>query len=122
MIPIPPLDYAAVFMSALLAGIMIGILIGITITPRLYNPTGPIAEFLNECGEIHAAGIGIIHTFTMIKPLKYSEIPAYDISPELMNDLLQEYHYYKIFFWSPRIGILMIGALKTGIIPQILMI
>lgn len=33
MIPIPPLDYAAVFITALIAGIMIGILIGITITP-----------------------------------------------------------------------------------------
>jgi len=122
MIPIPPLDYAAVFMSALLAGTMIGILIGISITPRLYNPTGPIAEFLNECSEVHAAGIGIIHTFTRIKPLKYSEIPGYDISPDLMNDLLQEYHYYKGAFWAPRILILIIGAIKTGIIPQILMI
>lgn len=122
MIPIPPLDYAAVFMSALMAGIMIGILIGISITPRLYTPTGPIAEFLNECAEVHAAGIGIIHTATRIKPLKYSEIPLWDASPELKTDLLHEYHYYKFSFWMPRILILIIGALKTGIIPQILMI
>lgn len=122
MIPIPPLDYAAVFMSAMIAGIMIGILIGITITPRLYQPTGPIAEFLNECSEVHALGIGIIHTFTRIQPLKYSEIPGHDISPELKADLLQEYHYYKGAFWSPRILIVIIGAWKTGIIPQILTI
>lgn len=122
MIPIPPLDYAAVFMSAMIAGIMIGILIGISITPRLYQPTGPIAEFLNECSEVHALGIGIIHTFTRIQPLKYSEIPAYDAAPELKADLLQEYHYYIGSFWSPRILIVIIGAWQTGIIPQMLMI
>lgn len=122
MIPIPPLDYAAVFMSALIAGIMIGILIGITITPRLYNPTGPIAEFLNECAEVHAAGIGIIHTFTRIRPLQYSEIDGHNTSPALKEDLKNEYHYYKAFFWSPRILIIVIGIWQTGVIPQILLI
>lgn len=116
------ISYAAVFFSALIAGTMIGILIGIQITPRLYQPGGPISEFLNDCGEVHAAMIGIIHTATRIRPLQYSEIDGHNTSPALKEDLKNEYHYYKAFFWIPRILILIIGIWKTGIIPPALII
>ena len=74
-----------------------------------------IEEFCNEYEEVHALGIGIFHTFTKLKPLKYSEIEENGLSPALAQDLRDEYHYYLTSFWSIRIIIAVVVLYYTGI-------
>lgn len=78
-----------------------------------------LEECCNVYEEVHAVGIGLIHTCTRLRPLGYSEIAKEDLSPELIRDLETEYHYYKAAFWVPRIVvglaiIILTGSLETA--------
>jgi len=82
----------------------------------------PIEEFLNEYEEIHAFGVGIFHSCTQLKPLKYSEVGEDGLSPELADDVRNEYHYYLTAFWGLRV-LVAIGALYfTGMFESVLML
>lgn len=75
----------------------------------------PISEFLNTCEEIHAFVFGIIHSFKMIKPIPFNSLDEQiELSPDLIEDLKSEYHYYLAGFWGIRILIVIILVLATG--------
>ena len=77
-------------------------------------PPSALAEFCNVHEEIHALGLGLIHSCTRLRPLGYSEIAEEDFSPELIADLQHEYHYYRGAFWALRIAIVLALLLLTG--------
>ncbi len=81
----------------------------------------PISEFLNTCEEVHAFGIGLLHSCKMLKPIAYASLKEYDnLSPELANDLENEYHYYLVGFWGLRIAVVIgiiwvTGSIETAL-------
>lgn len=79
------------------------------------NKPSPVFEFLNTCEEIHAFGMGLIHSCKTLKPIKYNELENNDgLSPDLIKDLQDEYHYYLVGFWGLRIAIVIGLILVTG--------
>lgn len=77
----------------------------------------PIFEFLNTCEEIHALGFGLIHSFKMLNPIPYAELKEReDLSPDLIKDLENEYHYYLVGFWGLRILVAIILIIVTDTI------
>lgn len=77
----------------------------------------PWGEHLNDPGEVHTAGRGIIDSFCRIKPMTYDEIETLrDASPEWKEDLRHEYHYYWAYFWLPRVLVAIVVII--GILSQ----
>jgi len=89
--------------------------IGKTYYVVIHGMRTPSEEFLSECEEVHAFGVGIFHSFTHLKPLKYSEIEEDGLSPDLVIDLQDEYHYYLTGFWGIRVIIAIIFLYITGL-------
>jgi len=77
-------------------------------------PPSLLAEFCNVYEEIHALGIGLIHTCTRLRPMKFSEIRLEDFSPELQQDVEKEFHYYYAAFWTIRILVALVVIWRTG--------
>ena len=60
-------------------------------------------------------GLGLIHSCKTLKPIKYNELENNDgLSPDLIKDLQDEYHYYLVGFWGLRIAIVIGLILVTG--------
>jgi len=78
------------------------------------QPPSLLEEFANVYEEVHAIAIGLIHSLTRLRPLKYSEIATADLSPELRRDLAEEYHYYKAAFWGLRVTVALGYLAYTG--------
>ncbi len=75
---------------------------------------GILAECCNAYEEIHAVGMGLIHSATRKLPLKYSEIATADLSPDIIADLKKEHHYYLGAFWGLRVLVAAGFLYKTG--------
>lgn len=81
------------------------------------QPTSPSVfnEFLNDCQEVHAFTLGLIHSCTKLLPLKISELDGYDdLSDENKADIRKENHYYKGAFWGLRAVVAIAAYLLTG--------
>lgn len=55
----------------------------------------PFKEFLNECSEWHAFGLGFMKSWIRIKMEK--------LSKELRRDVKKEYHYYLFGFFLAKV-------------------
>jgi hypothetical protein len=70
------------------------------------------SEFCNSPEEVHAVMAGIHHALSRRKnPLKFGDQDKH-ISPELLQDLRKEYHYYIGAFWATRLIILLITTIS----------
>lgn len=78
------------------------------------KPPSLLEEFCNVYEEVHAVGIGLIHSGTRLRPMKYSEIEAEDLSPELKADLRAEHHYYLAAFWGLRAAVALVYLAISG--------
>jgi len=78
------------------------------------KPPSVLEEFCNVYEEVHALGIGLIHSCTRLRPMKYSEIDQEDLSPELKEDLRAEHHYYLAAFWGLRAAVALVYLVVSG--------
>ncbi len=73
-------------------------------------------EFCNSPEEVHAVMTAIHHALSRRKlPLKLGDHDKH-ISPELLQDLRKEYHYYIGAFWATRLVILLVTTIAGYVV------